>query len=445
MGALRWEKMLEFGVRQGWHADVLMMEPDASHLRDDRRLEAVPAGTRLFSVPLREAWPMRTERWLRRQLPALVRAIQRRRARIQPAGESAASQATATPDKGMLATLMPLRRAHLTRMHYAEWTDWAVRGAALGIALAAESPYEAVISCGPPQMAHEAARRIASTLGIPFVMDLRDQWFSPTAEALEFSGSVWRRLTSKFERQCVEAASLVVTNTQNIENILRQRYPSRQDRFLTVMNGADPDVRSSHPVKPPFTILHAGSLYNGRDPRPFFRGVRRAVEMLGVSTGELRVHFLGNTAYADRPLSEIAAEEGIAGFVSAESFLPRAEAIRAQEQSAMLLLLQQNQEECIPGKLFEYVQLSSWILALSAPGTAVDLVLRNTDADVVAPNDTESIAAIIAQRYRTFQSGGRPTPVNASGRFDRDAQAQLFFNALSSLVAQRHAPAAVTA
>jgi hypothetical protein len=167
--------------------------------------------------------------------------------------------------------------------------------------------------------------------------------------------------------------------------------------------------------------------------------------MLGVSTGELRVHFLGNTAYADRPLSEIAAEEGIAGFVSAESFLPRAEAIRAQEQSAMLLLLQQNQEECIPGKLFEYVQLSSWILALSAPGTAVDLVLRNTDADVVAPNDTESIAAIIAQRYRTFQSGGRPTPVNASGRFDRDAQAQLFFNALSSLVAQRHAPAAVTA
>ncbi|HEX6313209.1 MAG TPA: hypothetical protein VFZ73_00055, partial [Gemmatimonadaceae bacterium] len=95
----------------------------------------------------------------------------------------------------------------------------------------------------------------------------------------------------------------------------------------------------------------------------------------------------------------------------------------------------QNQFECIPGKLFEYVQMSSWVLALTDAGTAVDLVLEDSSADVVRPDDTDRIAHVIAQRYTEFRRGARPSPVNADGRFDREREAERLFNALDGIAA----------
>jgi hypothetical protein len=100
-------------------------------------------------------------------------------------------------------------------------------------------------------------------------------------------------LSERYERECVTGARLVVANTAAIEAILRQRYPGLGDRIMTVMNGADPEVRSAAQLSQRFTLLHAGELYNGRDPRPLMQGLRAAIDALRATPEQLCLRFLG--------------------------------------------------------------------------------------------------------------------------------------------------------
>jgi hypothetical protein len=326
-----------------------------------------------------------------------------------------------------------MRRAQLARLHYGTWRRWSDRATKLGAQLAHENSYLFVGSSGPPHMAHYAARGISRAAGIPFVMDLRDPWHGPSGEPWELTGPTWRDLTSRYERRCVESAALVVTSTAAIEADLRARYADLAPRWITVMNGADPDVRSTAPLAPCFVLLHAGQLYNGRDPRSLLKALRVAVDRLGVTPEAISLRFLGAQQYEGLPLSQLAQEANVTEFVQIDGLVPRADALRAQEESAMLVLLRQNQAECIPGKVFEYVQMSSWLLAMAEEGSASNLLLRSTAADVVDPDDVEEIASVIVRRFLEFQAGIRPGPVNADGRFDRERQAANLFEAIEQL------------
>lgn len=432
VGALRWEKLSQYAAGRGWHVDVIMMDPDTAELRDNSRLESLPPGVRLWGVG-RSLPALRVfERWL----------VGRVRALLGPRRGDAFRLSTSAPawtgpivEPGIRGRLRAFRRGYLAHMHFREWATWAGDAARLGIALHARDPYDVVVSSGPPQMAHEGARLIAQRTGIPFVMDLRDQFFYEDTQPPELRSYTWRAMTRRYEHGCVAQAALVVMNTRAMEDIMRARYPSMPDKFITAMNGADADVGSTRRPVAPFTITHAGSLYNGRDPRPLLRGCRRALDALDVGPDQFRISFLGADAYEGTPVSAIAAEEGVDRYVVVEKFRPRADAIRLQEESAMLVVLPQLQWECIPGKVFEYVQLASWVLALTDRGTAIDLLLQGTAADVIAPDDADEIGRRIATRFRAFANGERPTSVNADGRFNRETQARILFDALEQRLA----------
>jgi len=327
-------------------------------------------------------------------------------------------------------------REYLAWMHYREWGNWAREVADLGVALSQTVRYDCVVSSGPPQMAHEAARMISERTGLPFVMDIRDQFYAGDTQPPQLRSHTWLALTKTYERRCVRQASLVVANTAAIEAIMRERYPEWAAKVITVMNGADPDVRSTHALAPRFTVTNAGRLYNGRDPRSLFRGCKRAIDALDVTPEEFRIHFFGDDVYDEVPVSVIAEQEGVAAYTLVEKLKPRREAIRLQEESAVVVILPQLQIECIPGKVFEYVQLSSWVLALSEPGTATELVLRGTTADIVPPDDVEGIGRVLVRRFQEFRAGQRPDPVNMDGRFDRDGQAKILFAAIDRTTAR---------
>lgn len=439
IGALRWEKLLGYAATRGWQADVLMMDPATAEVRDDSRLANLPPGTRLWTVARHTPGVRHIEQWLLQHLRKARGASD-----DAPTRASSAAPGWTGPivEPGFRGRIRGLKREYLARVHFLEWSNWARDAARLGRALAAQTHYDLVVSSGPPQMAHEAARMIALDTGLPFVMDLRDQFHAGDTQPPELRSHSWFALTKRYERRCVETARLVVANTKAIEAIMRARYPAWGSRLVTVMNGADVDVHSARPFAPRFTVTHAGSLYNGRDPRPLFRGCKSAIEELGVGPDEFRIHLFGDDVYDGIPVATIAEQEGVGAFTLAERAMPRARAIRLQEESAILVILPQFQMECIPGKLFDYVQLSSWILALSEPDTATELLLRGTGADIVSPNDPVAIGHHIAARYRDYKAGRRPVPVNADGRFNREAQAKLLFDAIDTRVLQRLADSA---
>lgn len=435
MGSVRWEKLVAHAASRGWTVDVLAMDPAEASLRDDSRLTSLPEGTRVFAVPLPDHPYLKLERWLRRPW-------QRRDQSTNPATSSPDRGITVVPerpneaDTSLLGRLRALRRAQLAWLYYDQWLRWCDSAEQVGASLVARNTYAVVVSSGPPQMAHEAARRIARHMGLPHVMDLRDMWHGPTAEPWDFLSPTWRRLSERYERACVEGSSLVIANTPAIEAILRSRYPLLADRFLTVMNGADPDVGNAPEFATRFTLIHAGELYNGRDPRSLLRGFRLAIETIGATPEQICLRFLGAEDYEGVSLRKLAADAGVEPFVRAEAKVPRPLALQALGESAVLVILPQNQVECVPGKVFEYVQMPSWLLAISEEGTATEMLLRDTTAAVIAPDDVPEIGRYITRRYEEFRRGVRPAPVNSDGRLDRSRQADRLFDALDNLVSR---------
>jgi hypothetical protein len=429
IGALRWEKLLGYAAERGWRADVITMDPAEAEVRDDSRLATLPPGTRVWSVARHTPWPRRVERWL------AARWVARRGPPAAGAGAGTSPAASGNSPKaspGAPGRVQALRRAFHARMHFREWKRWADDCAALGIRLAATAGYDLVVSSGPPQMAHEAARQVAEHTGLPFVLDLRDQFYSGDVQPPALRSRTWLALTKRYERQCLEAAQLIVTNTHAIERLTRERFPALADRLLTVMNGSDPDAKGTRAIRAPFTVTHAGSLYHGRDPRSLLQGCRLAIDELGVGPDAFRIHFFGDDMYESLPVMTMAEQEGVRDYTLAERQKPRADALRLQEESAVLVVLPQHQSECIPGKVFDYVQIASWLLVLTDEGSAAELLLRGTDVDIVSPQDPAMIGRCLVKRYREFQAGERPQAVNRDGRFDRRVQAQLLFDEIET-------------
>jgi len=145
------------------------------------------------------------------------------------------------------------------------------------------------------------------------------------------------------------------------------------------------------------------------------------------------VRFMGDASYNGVSLVTLAHEIGIADFFESLPMRPRSEALAMLRAAAMVVVLPQQHVHSIPGKVFEYVQLQAWLLALTMPGTATELLLRDSGADVVHPDDVVGMTRAIVRRYRDMRAGARPVPINADGRFDRARQAALLLDALDRL------------
>jgi hypothetical protein len=200
------------------------------------------------------------------------------------------------------------------------------------------------------------------------------------------------------------------------------------------MNGADPELRvpGEHTAK--FIISYAGMIYGGRDPHALFRGVRRAIDALGIGPDSLEVRFMGSDQYGAEPLSKMAEQQGLARYFVGEPAQVRSAALALLRRSAMVVVLPQKWQHSIPGKVFEYVQAESWVLSMAEPGSATDHLLRDSGADCVAPDDDEGIGRIVAMRFKEFQAGKRPVPLNVDGRFDRERQAARLFSAVDQAI-----------
>lgn len=423
VGALRWEMMLRHAAKQGWSADVLMVDIADAEVIDKSRLDNLPPGTRLFGVHL-PPQPLLTLLRLRQRFVP--------RARRNAATANELSKQQKPPEaRGVLPVLRGgldrLKRNLLAKSHYRQWRRWAAQAARYGIALSKATEYECVISSGPPHMAHEAARQISQSASIKLITDFRDPWTSDDVAPPSVNSVTWQTLSERYELRALRASTLIVANTASSARFMTAKYPSLSRRIITVMNGADPQPGSPANPASRFTIAYAGSLYGGRYPQPLFRAVRRVVERYGLTSDDLVVHFIGVDAPQREPLMQMASREGIEPFFICETWRPRSEAMALLDRASVLVLLPQIHVHSVPAKLFEYMQRNVWVLVLSEAGTAVAELLQGTTADVVGPDDVDAIAEIIARRFDESRRGVRPVPLNADGRFSREHQTDLLF------------------
>ncbi len=70
-----------------------------------------------------------------------------------------------------------LWRGYLAMLDYTSFRRWARDAAHVALAQVVDpTAHVAVITSGPPHMAHEAGRIVAKRSGLPLVLDMRDPW-----------------------------------------------------------------------------------------------------------------------------------------------------------------------------------------------------------------------------------------------------------------------------
>ena len=434
VGVLRWQKMSHYVVERGWDLDVITLHPDCIESPDWSRLTDLPRGIRLYGVRA----PILPITQLVGKVRELVRTLRPRvpmyQSRTSRPGKVVHAGSVARREfRWDLAKPRGYIRIYNLLLMHAELRRWARNAFELARQLVAPGLHDAVISSGPPHSAHDAARLVSRHTGLPFVMDMRDTWSVVQRAPEPFASPLLLHLAARHERQAVNQASLVVTNTDGAHSAMAKIYPEATERILTVMNGYDDDPLPTTKHGSQFIIAYAGTIYLDRDPRFVFRAARQVIEELHLSPTQFAIKFLGTNAWG-LPLTHIAETEGVLDFLSVGPPRARAEALEFLAEANMLLILPQDTDLAIPAKVFEYMRYEAWLLALAEPGSAVALVLQNTAADVVSSRDISGIASTIRIRYQQFAAGVRPPRIASDIRLSRRYQAQRLLDAIERCV-----------
>ena len=434
VGALRWQKLARYAAERGWGLDVITLHPAQLRHTDPGRLADLPTGVRVYGIPLPKvgaeqvgllAWRVydgarRLKRWLAPE----------RATRLEPRRESLARSEIRWRPRGW----RDIARAYFAWLDYAVTGRWARDAARCALKLYEPGVHRAVISCGPPHMAHEAGRLVGRATGLPFVMDLRDPWNLMQRIPEAVASPVWFRLAAWYERRAVGQAALIVANTDPLRNVMRGVYRSAASRIIAVPNGFDEEpVPPSRPTRR-FTVAYAGTIYFDRDPRTLFRAAARLIAERRLTPHDFGIELMGNVQSLDGVgIERIAEEERIAAFVRAFPPRPRREALEFLSRAAMLALLPQDSDMAIPAKIFDYMRFDAWLLVLAEHGSATEQLLRASGADVVAPNALDTLTALLHLRYIQHQRGERPVRLSVNEQYGRRAQADRLFGALEGI------------
>lgn len=238
--------------------------------------------------------------------------------------------------------------------------------------LLAEQKFDVVLTTSPPPSAHVAGRLIKDRSAIPWVADLRDLWSDD-----RFSTAPrWRRVIDRrYEQRTLRHADALVTVSDPLAEELRGLHPSVP--IHTVLNGFDPDlINPGEPLPDIFTITHTGTYHQGRrDPSLLFEATGNLVRSGRLPQDRFRIRLF---AKHEPWLLALAGQHGIAENIELVPWGSFDDAVRAQRQSHVLLLLHwggPKEAGVVTAKVFEYLAARRPILVLGGgPGTLVDLL-----------------------------------------------------------------------
>jgi hypothetical protein len=314
---------------------------------------------------------------------------------------------------------------------------WARHAAAAALHIVRRGVHRAVVSSGPPHMAHEAARQVAIASRLPLVVDMRDPWSLLPMLHETHASPWWYREARRHERYVLADAAVVIANTDHARDGLAAAYPNARERMITVLNGTD-----SYPVPPSrrggkFTIGFAGTVYLAQDVRNLMQASADVIRSLSLTPAEFGLDFIGDFGKpGELSIDAFAREAGIGEYVSVGPRRSHAAALDFLAQATMLVVFVGFGREFIPAKTFEYMRFDAWLLTLTEPGSATAQLLQGSDADLVGPSDVPAIGAAIRRRYEMHRRGVAPNRIASDDRFSRAKQAEILLDAIERVSAQ---------
>jgi glycosyltransferase involved in cell wall biosynthesis len=322
-----------------------------------------------------------------------------------------------------------LRRAKEALLFPDRTVGWVPLAIARGLAVSAESRFDAVVSTAMPASVHVVGATIARTRGLPWIADYRDLWNgNPYLHRSAARAGAERAL----ERFLIRRAQAVTTISPPL-GISLQRLHER--RVEVIPNAYDPREWSPYDAIAPgdFEFCYTGSLYDGRrSPRLLFEALG-ALRREGDAAGETRVHFFGPNA---GEVHELACRYGVDSLVEEHGTVARSDALAAQRRASNLLILLNLDESTaheLGSKVFEYAGARRPIVAFGPRMSVMREYLARHRLGWFASNLDEAKAALRAA-HRRFVAGDLELELGRDAVLEARDLAHAFAEQLNALL-----------
>ena len=252
-----------------------------------------------------------------------------------------------------------------------------------------------VYTSGPPQSVHVLGLLLKIVRRRFWVLEFRDPWIDNPVRTFKPHSRLADRLERWLERACLRRADLIVTTTAAVGDLVRQALPeARREDVIVARNGIDapPGPPSSAVCDP--NIAYFGSLYLGRDPRPFLRAFALLVRERRAPAGA-RVDFYGDCGrFAGEDLAGYVARQEVTDAVTFHGSVPAQQARELMNICGFLLLFAQRQPLQVPHKLYDYLASGRPIIVITEQDSETAILVRQLGRHHIidASLDTETLA-----------------------------------------------------
>lgn len=285
-----------------------------------------------------------------------------------------------------------------------EHSGWIFDAVRRSMQIARSTRIDCIYATGGPWSAFLAALVLHKLKKIPLVLDFRDPWASNPNIVLKSLLS--QLIQKKMEAVCVTAASAIITNTEDLRRDFIERYKNiPPSRFVTITNGFEEVLPNHHTDSDRFSIVHAGALYQPRDPFPFLQAVCEVIEKGLIPAGVLHVHLIGWEPGASEMMKLEPYLKALGRILEVTPRVTHGAALTLQQRASVLLLIQTGFPLQIPRKLYEYLALERPILCIAEAGSATARLVADLQTGAVIDNDVEQIKRTICQFYDDWRSG----------------------------------------
>ncbi len=317
------------------------------------------------------------------------------------------------------------------------WLPDAVRA---GTRAVRERGIDVVVSTSPPNALHVVAAAIARRTGVPFVADFRDSWLAnPHRRYERRSVRAKRAVEARIARAALRRVAAVSAVTETIAEEAAALVPPGTP-VRVVANGCDFDEFEGlvYARGERMRIVHAGSFFGQRTPRPFLTAFAALLHDRPDLRERVQAAFLGDLRPPDR---EWALGLGLGPALAIEGFRPHAEAVAAMRAADALVLLVPRAGgrglSVVSGKVYEYLAAERPIIALVPPeGDAAALLRETGSAWIADPDDEAAIGTAVAEAVGAWEAdrlGERRLTPEWRERLDRRTRARELAELLQSV------------
>ena len=297
---------------------------------------------------------------------------------------------------------------------------WLPEARRKGLQIIRDRCPDILFASGPPFTTLLVGYLLSRATHVPLVVEFRDRWSDDPYYPSPWWRGIWDRW---LEALIVRQAAGLTTVSEPWAAAFRQKHGKP---VAVIPNGYDAEdfdgrVGPGWPDPQVLRIAYTGGIYPGyRDPSPLFRAI-------GLSTDlkrRVEVHFYGSDP---RLIAMLARNHGVEGSVTIHGRVDHAEALRVQQASDILLLMQWDnprEQGNIPGKFAEYFGARRPILVLGLSDGVPATEVRKRSAGM-ASTDPEVLGRWLAECLATKSAMGRIEPLSdqAVAGLSREEQA----------------------